>query len=368
MRIVWFSWKDIKHPQAGGAETISHEIMQRLVRDGHEVKLVTSRYTGSVATNTIDGISVTRLGSRYSVYLKSWIYFKKHLKSWPDLVVDEMNTLPFATSFYTRKKVVLFVHQLARKVWFYQTNLLTALVGYPMEPVYLFILSRRRTPVITVSDSTSQDLMRYGFKQGDIHLIREGIELRANKLPAERSGVVQILCLGSIRPMKRTLDAVKAFEVAKTQIPSLRMVIAGDDSGHYAQKVKRYCQASPYMADIDIVGRVSNSQRVTLMRTAKIILVTSVKEGWGLIVTEANSQGTPAVAYDVDGLRDSVQKNKTGILVKSGDTTALGEQLASVLQDGSRYTQLRKEAFIYSREFTFENSYQDFVRAAKIKK
>lgn len=366
MKIVWFSWKDIEHPQAGGAETISYQIMKRLVRDGHEVNLVTSRYSGSSVGDDIDGIKVTRVGNRYSVYLRAYRYFRKSLRDWPDLVVDEMNTLPFLASLFTKKRVTLFVHQLAREVWFYQAILPVAFVGYLLEPAYLFLLSRARSGVITVSDSTKQDLARYGFNLKNIRQIREGIEAHPSKLPTKPKNGNTVLCLGSIRPMKRTLHGIKAFEVAKADLPDIRLIIAGDDSGHYAEKVKRYCQKSQYSKDIEILGRVSGKKRASLLQEAKAIIATPVKEGWGLTVTEANSHGTPVVGYDVDGIRDSIQKDRTGVLVENGQFKELGEELALLLSDETRYLELRKNAFEYSKEFTFENSYGDFVKEAVI--
>jgi glycosyltransferase involved in cell wall biosynthesis len=49
---------------------------------------------------------------------------------------------------------------------------------------------------------------------------------------------------------------------------------------------------------------------------AHIILVPAVREGWGLVVTEANAMGTPAIGYDdVPGLRDSIRHGETGITI-----------------------------------------------------
>jgi glycosyltransferase involved in cell wall biosynthesis len=99
------------------------------------------------------------------------------------------------------------------------------------------------------------------------------------------------------------------------------------------------------------------------MREAGLIIVTSIKEGWGLIVTEANSQGTPAIAYDTDGLRDSIKDKVTGLLVSDGDYKKLGEKLSALLEDQATYNHLRYQAWRWSQGFTFENSYKDFLNA-----
>lgn len=172
MKIVWMSWKDRAHPQRGGAEVVTDNILRRLVADGHEVILLTADYPGA---KPFDDMSVIRSGNRFTVYYRARTYYRKHLSGKADLVVDEMNTIPFFAHWYAAAPNVLMVHQLARQVWFHQLPWFVGWVGYLAEPVYLFLL--RNQPVITVSDSTKSDLMKYGFKEKNIHIVSEGIHL-----------------------------------------------------------------------------------------------------------------------------------------------------------------------------------------------
>ena len=114
MNIVWFSWKDINHPLAGGAENISWQLMSRLAQDGHRVRLATSRYAGSSAHEIVNGVEIFRTGGRMSVYPKAFFLFRKQMANWPELVIDEMNTIPFGCAFYSRKRCILLTYQLAR--------------------------------------------------------------------------------------------------------------------------------------------------------------------------------------------------------------------------------------------------------------
>jgi glycosyltransferase involved in cell wall biosynthesis len=165
--------------------------------------------------------------------------------------------------------------------------------------------------------------------------------------------------------MKRTLDQVKAFELAKSHIPDLQMKIAGDASGPYGRKVLDYIARSPYAKDIDYLGRVDARDKPRLMRSCHLITVTSVKEGWGLIVTEAASQGTPAVVYDVPGLRDSVRHKQTG-LVTTDQPAAMAEAIANMLQDQTMYQSLRNAAWEWSKQINFDQSYKDLKQALGI--
>lgn len=361
MRIVWFSWKDRSHPLAGGAETVSGEIMDRLVRDGHSVKLITAMHTGAKEHETVEGLEIIRLGNRFTVYAKARRYFTENLSDWPDLVIDEMNTIPFGSAFVSKQKNVLLAYQLAREIWFYQMFFPVSLVGYLAEPLYLRLLSKKYSTVLTESNSTKQDMQKYGFQAKNIQTFRVGMALKPLDKLSEKQNQRIVLSLGAMRPMKRTLHAVKAFESARDKDSSLRMVIAGDTSGKYAQNVLSYIASSRHTSAIEVKGRVSNDVRLELMQTASVILVTSVKEGWGLIITEANSQGTPAIAYNVDGLRDSVKDNETGLLVANNDFATMGKAIVELINNPSKYETLRQKAWQWSKEFTFENSYQDFM-------
>jgi glycosyltransferase involved in cell wall biosynthesis len=364
MKILWLTWKDRSHPLAGGAETVSGEIMDRLARDGNSIKMITARYNNSLAEETAKGVEIYRVGNRYTVYLKAKQLYKKELKGWADLVVDEMNTIPFGSGFYNHTQNILLCYQLAREVWFYQMPFPLSLFGYLIEPLMLHRLSNNYQTVVTESQSTKTDLAKHGFK--NINIFHVGMGLKPVNTLREKKNISMILSLGAIRPMKRTLDAIRAFEIARTKNNDLKMVIAGDNSGKYAKKVIDYVARSKHSRAIDIVGRVSNSQKLKLMQEAGLIIVTSVKEGWGLIVTEANSQGTPAIVYDADGLRDSVQDGITGLLSPTSDYRLMGDKIVGILSDRGKYELLRTTAWNWSKKFTFENSYSEFLKAIKI--
>lgn len=365
MNILWFSWKDTGHPQSGGAETISHEIMSRLVRDGHSVKLITSGYASSGQVTLNNGIETHYVGSRFTVYLKARDYYRKNLKGWDDITVDEMNTLPFlAGSYTTARKRILVAYQLAREVWFYQMIFPFSALGYfVVEPILLRIAAQLYQRSLTESKSSKLDMERYGFK--NVRLFSVGIEMKPQRT-LRRNNKNLILSLGSVRPMKRTLHAVKAFEHARDTNIDLHMVIAGDISSAYGARLKKYVERSRHCGAIDILGKVSNKERLDLMREAGLILVTSIKEGWGLIVTESNSQGLPAIVYDVDGLRDSVQNGLTGIVTRDGNPEEMGEAILSLLDNSEKYKLIRDQAWESSKLYTFDNSYKTFLEATGI--
>ncbi|HSH55625.1 MAG TPA: glycosyltransferase family 4 protein [Candidatus Limnocylindrales bacterium] len=360
MRILWFTWKDKTHPHAGGAEVVASELAKRLVRDGHNIIFVTGAYKGAATEDQIDGYKVVRVGNRFTVYHNARVYYQKHLQGWADIVIDEVNTIPFFTKYYVHERSVLLVHQLCREIWFYQLPKYIGWLGYILEPLYLRTLADRK--VITVSESTRDDLIRHGFRPENVYIISEGIQIDplSSLEGVEKFKRPTLLSLGSVRPMKRTLDQIKAFELAKQKLPDLQLKVAGDTSGDYGRQVLEYIKASRYASDIEVLGRVSQDTKIELMRMSHLLLVTSIKEGWGLVVTEANSQGTPAVVYDVDGLRDSVIHKRTGYVVSSQEPVKLADSLLDILSDNQRYYRYREAAWLFSRTINFDKSYDQF--------
>jgi glycosyltransferase involved in cell wall biosynthesis len=364
VNILWLAWKDLSHPLAGGAEVVSDNLARRLALDGHEVKMLVGGHRHARAVEKTTGVEIIRLGGRYTVYYRAWRYYRRYLRGWPDLIIDEINTIPFFARFYAQEPVILFFHMLCRKIWFYQAPPPIGLVGYIVEPLYLRLLAGR--PAIAMSESTKRDLIRHGFTEQGIAVIPEAVELEPIKdLEAvEKFEDPTVLSLGAIRAMKRTLDQLKAFEIAKETLPELKLVIAGQLSRVYGPRVARAVARSRFKADITVLGRVRSDQKIQLMRRSHAIMVTSVKEGWGLVVTEAAGQGTPAVVYDVDGLRDSVRHDQTGF-VTPASPSHLAESLVELLNDSHRYAELRHAAWAWSRELTFDRSYREFAAALK---
>ena len=374
MNILWMTWKDGEHPEAGGAEVVNEELAKRLVGDGHEVTFLVAGFgAGGETTATEsarDGFNIIRVGTRYTVYWRAYQYYKNHLTSWPDLVIDEVNTVPFFASRYVKQKNILFFHQLARQIWFYQMMFPLSLVGYLLEPLYLRLLAGRGTKVVTVSSSSKGDLARHGFAINRISIIGEGIELSplppsefslatAAKLETLHTAPV-ILALGAVRPMKRTAHVVEAFELLKVMFSGAKLVIAGETAGKYGAKVLQQIKNSPYAKDIEVLGRITKEEKIALLQTSHVLLAASVKEGWGLVVTEANSQGTPAAVYNVDGLRDSVRHEETGYVAANNTPAMLAAAAEKLLLDTETYAKIRQNAWEWSQELTFDASYKQF--------
>ncbi len=104
-----------------------------------------------------------------------------------------------------------------------------------------------------------------------------------------------------------------------------------------------------------IYGYVSEEKKFLLFEKAWVLIHPSIREGWGLNVIEANGVRTPAVGYNVTGLRDSILDNQTGLLAQQS-IESLVEKTYDVLSDKKLRDKLSHAAYTWARSFSWQNS------------
>lgn len=350
MRILWFNWRDIQNPAAGGAEIYTHEVMERLAKRGYEMTLFTSRFRGCQLNENINGVEIIREGNKYTVYEEA----KKYLEAYKhhyDLIIDEINTRPFfVPKIVEEKQVIALIHQLAREFWFYETKFPLNYIGY----YYLekkWLSKYKNIMTVTVSNSTKIDLEELGFKK--VFVVSNGLNVTPLSNVKEKEANPTVLFIGRLNKAKLPHHALQAFSIIKREIYDARMWIIGD--GYFRKKLESF-----ETKDVTFYGYVSNEEKYDLLGRAHVILVPAVREGWGLVVTEANAMGTPAIGYDVPGLRDSIRHGETGMTIMEKTPTAMAQQAISLLRDYDRLSNYSRNALEFSRQFSWDNTVKLF--------
>ena len=316
MRILIFNWKDRAHPLAGGAEVFTEGVAGALVDRGHEVTLFASAVEGRPPREVVDGFDVVRRGGRLGVYREARRFWSAEPRRRFDVVVDEINTRPSLTPRWVGgAPVVALIHQLAREIWSYETPFpISALGRHVLEPWWLRFY--RRVPALTVSESSARSLEEHhGWT--DLTIVPEGwTPHEVPDLPKE--DVPTVVFLGRLVAMKRPEDAIGAFHVLRRSIPEARMWVIGD--GPLLDRLRKESTRS-----VTFLGRVDAGELRQRLARSHVLVSTSVREGWGLNVSEAAACGTPSVAYDVPGLADSVTASGGALVDASPE--ALGDAL-----------------------------------------
>jgi glycosyltransferase involved in cell wall biosynthesis len=295
-RILILNWRDISHPRAGGAEKVTHEVARRWAAWGHHVTLFCAAYPGGARQESIDGVQVVRRGRQHTVHWHGYRRYAAHVCGRYDLIVDEVNTIPFFAPLYAREPVIMYSNQLARDVWRYEAAWPLSTLGYVAEPLYL--QAYRRTPIMTISRSTEQDLRGLGLR-GPCYLIPMSVDTQAPVTlpPLEtKEDSMTLAFVGRVVPSKRVDHIIRALDILRRNgIPDARLWIIGSLDEAYRRQLDRLIACRGLANCVTFWGRVDDPIKERLLARAHVLVMTSVREGWGLVVTEANVLGTPAV-------------------------------------------------------------------------
>ena len=297
MRICVLNWRDLSHPAAGGAEVYTEQVLRRWAALGHRVTLVSASVPGKPAREIVDGYEVVRVGGRLTVYREARRWWREHGRGQFDVVVDETNTVPFQAHEWVDDgaRTIALVHQTCEEIWRYNAPWPAGFVGrHVLEPNWLRRLAQ--SPVLAVSASTADALARFGAR--DVTTVPEGFEPPQTLPGMTKEQRPTVVFCARMVPYKRPDDVVRAVRLATAHLPDLQawMIGGGPD-------LNRLRASAP--PNVTFFGRVDEDMKMDLMARAHAHVATSIREGWGLVVSEAAALGTPTIAYDTPGLRDS---------------------------------------------------------------
>lgn len=323
MRILIYNWRDLSNPRAGGAEVYTDRVASALVAAGHDVTLFAAEADGHPAEETAaGGYSIVRSGSRHSVYRRARKFWRTRGRGQFDLVIDEINTRPFGCPrFVSDVPVVALIHQVCAEVWSYETRWPVSWVGrFVLEPLWL--AQYKNVKCVTVSRSTRDDLVGRGFRF--VKVVPEGFDQDVTScgVPVKNEEPTLVF-VGRLAPSKRPDDAVRVFRILSREWKNLKLLVIG--SGPEEQRLR-----SGVPAGVSVFGRLREDEKRELVGKAHVLICTSVREGWGLVVSEAAQVGTVTCAYDVPGLRDSVLAS--GGMLSREDPVALANVASAALR------------------------------------
>ncbi len=280
--------------------------------------------------------------------MRAFQHYRGRLDNRFDIVVDQVNTIPFFTPLWANVPVVMMIWQLAREVWWYESRFPLNFLGHSLEPIYL--RAYRDVPVLTFSASTAADLQALSFR-GDISTLPVGIGAVETE-DAIKESEPTFVYVGRLAPSKRVTEIVEAFAFFYGTVQRGRLLLIGDGAESYVRRIARRAAQLAVSDHVELIGWLRGSEKHRRMATAHALVMASAREGWGLVVTECNACGTPAVVYDVPGLRDSVRHMTTGLVVPP-DSRSLADGMLELVGNPDLYARLREEGLKWSRTLTY---------------
>ncbi|MBI2028291.1 MAG: glycosyltransferase [Candidatus Levybacteria bacterium] len=352
LNILIFNWRDTKHKWAGGAETYIHELAKRWIKDGNSVSIFSGKGGQKSINEKIDGVQIYRRGGFYTVYIWAFLYYIFKFRGKFDVIIDSENGIPFFTPLYAREKKFLLIHHVHQEV--FRKSLISplALLASVLE-TKLMPLVYRNVQVITVSPSSKDEILKHRLTKSEPIIIYNGVDFTKFK-PGERSKKPVILYLGRLQYYKSLNIFIRAAKSVIDKIPDVEFVIAGE--GEEKQNLQKLAEELGLQKYIKFLGKVSESQKIALFQSAWLFVNPSFMEGWGITTIEANACGTPAIASNVPGLRDSVNNPHTGILVPYGNVEGFADAIKSLIKDENLRKEMSKDAIKWSSQFEWGKS------------
>jgi len=355
MNILVVNWQDITNPHAGGAEVHFQEIFSRIALAGHRVTLSCCTFAGAARRETIGGVDIRRSGIRPLFnFIFPFIYLVRLRRGGFDVVVEDLNKVPFFTPLYVRRPRSGIAHHLFGTSVFREAGLVPAAYVYVMERAAL-ALYRRTMPFMVVSRSTEREFLDGGFPPDRLAVIHNCVDhARYTVGDGKKSDGPMALCFGRLKRYKSVDHFLRALPAVLEAFPGLRAVVAGE--GDDTSRLRDLARTLGIQDAVEFTGYVTEERKVELLRAAWFTVTTSLKEGWGLTVIEANACGTPALAADVPGLRDAVREGETGLLFPHGDIPALSERMLRLLDDDALRRRLGEGAVRWAATFNWDDA------------
>lgn len=356
-RILILNWRDVKHQWAGGAEKYMFEIAKRLVKHGKKVTVFCGNDGKQPRNEVIDGVQIIRRGGFYTVYFWAFVYYVFRLRHYTDIVIDCENGIPFLTPVYVKKPIILLIHHIHQEVFMkhlrFPASEIAALIESDVMPFFY-----KNQNLVTVSESSRTDMINLGLgTQDTIDVVNPGIDNDLfNRSPKTKNP--SFLYVGRLKPYKKVDIAIKAFSQVVKQYPKAQLTIAG--KGETLEDLTRLVKELNLVDHVTFKTNVSDKDKAKLYSESWVTLQPSIIEGWGITVIESNASGTPVIASNVKGLRDSVVQGETGILVTPEHISHLAEAMTTLIKNKPLRDKLSLQAKKWSKQFDWEMSFEKF--------
>ena len=309
--VLFIAWRDLASPRAGGSEVLVDRLAEGMTARGDRVTLLCGGPTAE------HGYRVRRNGGTYSQFLRAPAAYWRHLGD-ADLVVEVCNGMPFLSPLWCRRPLICLVNHMHTELWRLRFPAPIAAAGRFAES-RLMPWAHRDNLFLTVSDSTAEALRQVGVgRRPHPPDLQRGGAAGPPDAPVSRADVPGAWAADRLQAHRSAAEALEPG-------PAGRRRHAGDRR----RRTRAVQDRGPGRPDVIVTGRVSEQEKHRLLCAAWLLVHPALIEGWGIVVAEAAIRGTPAVGFDVPGLRDSVVSGQTGLLAGSeGDFASAWASLA----------------------------------------
>ncbi|HOM04087.1 MAG TPA: glycosyltransferase family 4 protein, partial [Candidatus Kapabacteria bacterium] len=305
------------------------------------------------------GIEIYRTGSRslFNFYVPKQVKLLDKKYNF-DIIIDDINKIPFYTPLYVRKPILAISHHFFGRSIFREASIPAGL--YVVAGEYLMRFVYKRTPFSVVSQSTLDEFIKMGYDKRYFTIIYNAID--HSRFPfsiGEKEVQPTVSYFGRLKKYKSVDHLLRAFAIVKQKHPQAKLHILG--RGDFRSELEKLANELHIENDTIFFGFVSEKEKVRLLSRAWCVANTSMKEGWGITNLEANAAGTPVISANSPGLRDSVSVGQSGLLYEYGNIEELAEKIDKIFSDDELRKKLSEGAIDWAKMFSWDKSADEML-------
>lgn len=342
----------------GGVEKRVWELATRISKRGHEVHWYGMKYWDGPDIIDKNGIWLHGVCPAQELYvngrrsIREALYFAwKLLKPLAEErydIIDCQNAPYFpvfsskACALLRRCNLIVTWHEVWDRYWYEYLGKI-GLAGQIVERIAAMLSSR----AIAVSEATRKELIKIGVKERNITVIPNGVDIQAIEQIPPANNSVDILYAGRLIKEKGVHILVKALDILRKKKPDISCLIIGD--GPERKNLEKLTRELKLQSNIHFAGFLKNQKElIAQMKSAKIFVLPSVREGFGIVVIEANACGVPVITtnHPRNAAKDLVIQNENGLLFE-GTCQDLAEKITKVLSKNNWKNACKKQSQKY---------------------
>lgn len=345
------AWRDLDDDEAGGSEVHAHNIASIWAQSGLGVTMRTSAAPGQPSSAVRDGYTVSRKSGRYGVFIRSSLSELTGRLGPCDGLIEIWNGMPFMSPLWWRGPRAIWLHHVHGPMWGMTLPSPIAKLGVALEERIAPRFYRNES-IVTLSPSSRDELVDdLGFDPDRVTVIPPGVDPYFTP-GGTRSETPLAVAVGRLVPVKDFPRLVRVMAAVRERVPEVELVIVGE--GYERERIMDEVRRHGAEEWISLPGRVTDQQLRDLYRRSWVAVSTSVREGWGMTLTEAAACGTPSVATDIAGHADAVAVGRSGLLHDRDPD--LVDALVRVLTDEELRARLTEGALARAAELTWERT------------
>ncbi|OED30160.1 glycosyltransferase family 4 protein [Methanosphaera sp. WGK6] len=324
----------------GGGERRYYELTKRLVEKGHEVDILTMKIKNTEEHEVQEGINIYHIGPTienppqrskqdFIVYGRAVL---KWLHSHNYDIIDAQSYSPLLPATMYSKRVNIPV---IGTIYDTSTNnqdqwIQSSSLAYKAEK---FLVKRPFTKILTVSRATEKSLVNdFNVDANKIEVNYIGVDLESiDSVKCNKKDNNRVLFVGRLVPHKHVDHLLKIINNLKEKIPGIHLVIVG--KGIEKDNLLHYISENSLEDYVEFMQDLSNEELIYQMKLANILALPSTREGFGMVLSEANACHTPTIAYASGGVVEVVDDTKTGYLVEPEDIDTFQEKIEYILNN-----------------------------------